>query len=330
MNEDDRRRYAPLFRTAFAPRVVDDARPDFDAIVRGELEMMAAQSADMAGRGISPTPGLQKMAFTALARTLLGVDRQDPALKRLADLCSVIDYARAWRTTRQRTRRAIAEMSGIVSVLAKNQAGGRSSFVSELAAAAPDALDDPTIVSNLVYMLMTASKDSSGLLVWIVKVLGDHPEWRLRVRNATRIPGQQQNLPGRIVRETLRMNQSEYLQRLIRRDIHVNGFIAPTGWLLRVCVWEGHRDPASFRNPNDFDPDRLLADNYARPSYAPFGASRIWCMGEHFTEVLAETVVTELARVDWDIVSDGPPELGTFHWQPSSGMRISLAPSTAR
>jgi cytochrome P450 len=37
-------------------------------------------------------------------------------------------------------------------------------------------------------------------------------------------------LARRIVRETLRLEQSEYLMRQARRTIHWRGFVIPRGW----------------------------------------------------------------------------------------------------
>ena len=62
----------------------------------------------------------------------------------------------------------------------------------------------------------------------------------------------------RIVMETLRLEQSEYLYRETTRDIEHKGVVIPRGWLVRLCVRESHQDPAIFANPDVFDPDRFL------------------------------------------------------------------------
>jgi cytochrome P450 len=331
MRAEDRRRYVPLFRSAFTTTIVDSARPDFHAIVRGELDEMADLCARQDRGGISPISGLRRMVFAALARVMFGMEHHDPAVARLAELYSVLDYAAAWRTPPWRTRRTLDEVAAIlVGERRAREPGARSSFMSQLAAAAPEALDEPTVVYNLVYIMMQGWRDASGLFGWIVKTLGDHPEWRSRVREAAALPDFDQNLPGRIVRETLRMHQSEYLQRLIRSDIRINGFVAPRGWLLRVCVWEGHRSEKTFTDPTRFDPDRPLGQPYTRPDYTPFGASRMWCLGEHLTLVMARALVEELSALEWSITADGPPELGDFHWRPSAKLRIALTPRAAR
>jgi cytochrome P450 len=330
MKPEDRRRYAPLFRAAFSAAVVDGAQPDFRAIVRRELDGMAARCAREGSGGISPTPGLSRMVFAGIARAMFGMDPRDPAVRRLAELYSVLDYAMAWRTTPWRARRTLDE---VVRILLDEQRArerdGRPSFVSELTAGASEALDDPTVVYNLAYVMLNGWRDASGLFGWVVKSLGDHPEWRARLRDAAGRPGFDRDLPGRIVRETLRMHQSEYVQRLIQSDIKINGFVAPRGWLLRVCVWEGHRSGKAFTNPDRFDPDRLLGQAYSRPDYTPFGASRVWCIGEHLTLTLTRVLVEQLAAFDWSVTADGPPELGDFHWRPSSKLRIALAPRAA-
>jgi cytochrome P450 len=322
MDAHDRRAYVPLFRAAFTTAVVDEAQADFQRIIRDGLGEMAVQSGR---RGIPPTRGLQQMVYRSLTRVMLGLDWRAPAARRLAALHMRLDYATAWRTPPWRTKKTLEEIGRIVEELAARAPDGRSSVMSELVRSAPASLNDPTVVGNLAYILLNGWRDGSGLFAWIVKTLGDHSEWHLRVREAASRPDGDADVPARIVRETLRLHQSEYIQRLVRRDLRIDRFLVPRGWLLRVCVWEGHRSAATFRDPERFDPDRHLGEGCARPAYSPFGASRAWCIGEDLMLTLARTLVVEISRFDWAIVADGPPELGDFHWQPSSKLRIRLA-----
>jgi cytochrome P450 len=57
------------------------------------------------------------------------------------------------------------------------------SVVAEIARADPEALDDPNVTLNLALLLRTASTDVASLLHWIMKTLGDHPQWCTWVRD---------------------------------------------------------------------------------------------------------------------------------------------------
>jgi len=182
------------------------------------------------------------------------------------------------------------------------------SVVSAIARADPDVLDDPNVTGNLVLVLRTASVDVASLLHWILKMLGDHPEWYLRVREDA-----SGDLARRIVLETLRLQQSEFIQRRVLEPVEIEGHTVPAGWFVRLCVRESHRDPEVFADPASFDPDRFVGRRLSRYEYSPFGRLEHRCIGETLTLALAGTFVSELARgYDWTVVRDGPPEFNRY------------------
>ena len=69
--------------------------------------------------------------------------------------------------------------------------------------------------------------------------------------------------------ETLRMDQSERLMRNVGRDIRFEGWLIPAGSLVRVCMWEAHKDPDAFPRPFVFDPSRFLNDVSAGERFSP-------------------------------------------------------------
>jgi cytochrome P450 len=126
------------------------------------------------------------------------------------------------------------------------------------------------------------------------------------------------------VRETLRLDQSEFLLRRVKRPIRWGEFDIPAGWFVRVCVQESHRSPEAFDDPERFDPDRFL-DPPDRARYSPFGVYRRLCPGEHLARAIGMHLVIELAsRYDLQVVGDGPPEFSGFHWRPNPRFRVRL------
>ena len=190
-----------------------------------------------------------------------------------------------------------------------------------MARSRPESVDDATTIGNLIYMMHTTWADVSGLLQWLFRMLTEHSDWAERVRNRHREP----SLSMRIVMETLRLEQSEYLYRVANRAIEHAGSVIPRGWLIRLCVRESHQNPAVFDDPQSFDPDRFLHRSYARQDYAPFGAGlRHACLGEGLTKALGRIFVEELAvGYAWRTIADGPYEYSAWrHWRPSSDWRV--------
>ena len=163
-------------------------------------------------------------------------------------------------------------------------------------------------------------------------MLSDYPIWVKRLREDIASYGQQpeyapDGLASRIVMETLRLEQSDYLMRQTTRAVAIDGFVIPERWLLRICVRETHRSSEAFADPERFNPDRFPGRDHTKLSYAPFGASRIRCPGEHLSLSVGRIFVSEIAHgFDWDVTQDGRLEYGGFHWKPSSKLRVRMTP----
>jgi cytochrome P450 len=171
--------------------------------------------------------------------------------------------------------------------------------------------------------------------MWIFKQLCDNPGALLPVRKeAGEAGGRAGGAPDpatRIVMETIRLEQSEFLYRRVNRGFDHEGIHFPAGWLVRFCTHESHRDPAVFAEPDRFDPNRFAGRSYSREEYAPFGADAHGCMGSHIAHGLGRLFVEALARhFDWQVRSDGPVERAgnrhADHWRPSSKLRLVLVP----
>jgi cytochrome P450 len=131
-----------------------------------------------------------------------------------------------------------------------------------------------------------------------------------------------------VVKETLRLAQSEYLYRRLLEDVEFDGMTLPKGWLVRLCVRESHRSEAVFENPARFDPDRFLRKKSVVTEYAPFGYGAHGCNGIALNDMICRAFLHTLASgFDWTITQDGSLERGFrhwSHWQPSSALRIQM------
>lgn len=280
---------------------------------------------------INPVPHFQNMAFAIFAGLFLGLSQQDPAFKRLQELYTTIDYRYALFFSKRKTENALREIEEIFLKHALTQESYFRNFLEDRAAGCPKHAQDKTLLRNFIFLLQTSWIDVSDLLTWTFKLLSDNPQWvdtlhkDLHSENAGNIQSAHQ-LASRIVLETLRLEQSEYLMRKALHDIHFGGFLIPKGWLVRIGIRESHRDPEIFANPHEFNPDRFLTGTYGPKQYSPFGIQQKSCVGKGMTLWIGQKFVLELARgFKWKIVQDGPRELGFFHWRPSSRLRVQMS-----
>jgi cytochrome P450 len=328
MAPPDHRRYKRLFQDALTDAVVEARLEDFDAAVRASLAAMAS-AGDV---GVDPRAQLLRASATAFVPLLLGVDSESPEAARAVQIYDDMgEFFEPPRGESRRRRECLAAVDELDRILRHGGAraldaleAGRepmASVVSEIARSDPGALDDPNVTLNLVLLLRTSSTDVGSLLHWLMKTLGDHPEWCSRARDSA-----DRDLPRRIVLETLRLHQSEFIQRRALEPIEIDGYRVPAGWFIRMCVRESHRDPAVFADPGAFDPDRFAHRRYSAYEYSPFGRLEHRCIGVTATLELGSVFVSRLCTdYDWAVVRDGPAEFNRYHWRPSRRFRVRLA-----
>jgi cytochrome P450 len=105
----------------------------------------------------------------------------------------------------------------------------------------------------------------------------------------------------RLVTETLRLYPPAWLlSRRATVEVTLGSQVLPPGASILFSPYAVHRDPATFRDPDLFDPDRWLperAKEIPRPAFIPFGAGNRQCLGEGFAWVEATVVLaTVLGR----------------------------------
>jgi amino acid adenylation domain-containing protein len=190
------------------------------------------------------------------------------------------------------------------------------------------ALDD-TLLGNLIYLVEMGRFDLAGLFRWLVAHAARHPALLQRIRVEERVAAGQassaSSLAEAFVLETLRMDQSERLMRVAKRDFVFDGYRIPEGSVVRLCLWESHKLSTSFGDPFTFDPDRFLGTDYTSDEFAPFGLGRRHCPVAGFAVHLATLLVQTIANLGTlDLLSDGPPIHGAYHWEPSERLAVSL------
>lgn len=93
--------------------------------------------------------------------------------------------------------------------------------------------------------------------------------------NSTDTPTQEQlhAMPylNRIIRETLRINPpaTGTLPRFAARDTEVGGLLIPEGTSVKLDIYEMHRNPAVFKDPEVFNPDREETEGWLPFSSGP-------------------------------------------------------------
>jgi cytochrome P450 len=254
-------------------------------------------------------------------RTLLGVTPGSALADRLDHaLAQVQRTDRRWVPVRWRRR---AYRTAIDVLLGAEHELGHDAVLAEaLRRGRTAALEDAAIVGNVLQMFTTGGNDSAGLLAWTLVELARRPAHQALLRDA--LDGQRPEAVTAYVREVLRLHQSEYLLRVTRRPITVDGHRIPAGWLVRICVAESHRDPAVFDRAEELVPDRFLDAPPGPPAFVPFGTGRHRCLGSGVAIATVSTAVEETLRCrELRLVHDAPDHHDAAHWTPGAALRLA-------
>jgi cytochrome P450 len=324
MTPEDHAHYKAILRRAYADEAVEACGEQFSHEARRAIAELAAVAEHEPNSRLDPRPTLGRITVRSYARLFLGVIPGSDECELLENLLLdpgpfyALPAADDPRFEELRDGATVAAGIAKARSLEPGDPAVASSFLGKLVRDDPHALDDPNTSLNFVFQYATASRDVTGLLQWIVKMLGDNPSWISRVRSSS------DDLDRRVVMETLRLAQSEYIARKVLKPFEIEGYQVPRDWWLRVCVNESHRDPAVFESPETFDPDRFADRRYTVAEYAPFGMFEHACLGVPTTHALASRFVHEYCEYDWVVCDDGEPEYDGFHWIPSRRLAVTL------
>jgi len=100
----------------------------------------------------------------------------------------------------------------------------------------------------------------------------------------------------------------------IQCKVDGKNFTIPEGDMVLVSPSVGMRLPESFKNPDEFDPDRFgpgREEHKTSPyAYLGFGGGMHSCMGQNFAFVQVKTILSVLFReYDFDLIADNMPDI---------------------
>jgi cytochrome P450 len=289
--------YGAAIRRAMSRGVTDAATP----IARRSTASVLAQ--------IGPVPeppdrGVERIAYETTLAALFGID---PATDEGVAFTAVYQrFAQAGihRIARTRVDPSLDELRRLVADRLDRLGAADTGPVpvcalSELRAAGA-GLPDAVCVDNLLFMLKIGSSNVAGLLRWLLEVLARDPAWVDRLRAASSPASaagvaHEPDLVDAFVMEVLRVAQSEYVYRRLHEDVEFEGYRLRAGWLVRICVWESHRDPAVYDDPAAVT-DRFVGARRPLSEYCPFGFDRHACNAVGLSMMIARTLVEAVCR----------------------------------
>lgn len=325
MAPDVHRRYRRALMAALGAIELDAFDPVFEAIAHDALQAHALRGAVARDERLAAAPPgwpdvLAAIAADALVALFFGTRPGESLHARLIEGYRRLGpHGVVWNVG---ARQADA-FHALRALLADG--GGDGGGVLDRLRASGDV--DDTMLGNLIYMVELGRYDVRGLLRWISRYAADHPAWLARIADESPAPGQPSAAARAFVHETLRMDQSERLMRDVLHDVNFDRWLIPAGAMLRVCLWEAHKDAGAFARPFAFDPARFLGDGPAPDGFSPFGLDHHHCPLAGASVRIAAAFLRALAR-GWEVDGHGaePAVRGPYHWEPSPRFDVALRP----
>lgn len=333
MSQEDHRKYRKPHHTAYAnldPEYLN--RVSLECAQEALLKMEASSKGPL-GSGVDPRPFFDKMMFGILSEILFGIHRDSPYFQTLMTHVSALELTGVTRRTRGSIFRP--KLQKAMNFLREYYHSGKSldfipkeskSVLDHYVGTDANSIFDDNVLCNLLNDFWSGRIDTTGLLTWTTKFLTD--------TNGEKEISSLKNLDGQtaeakfddVVKEVLRLSQSEWLLRRVISDIEFENFKIPKGWNVRICVREAHRLTEKFNCPNDFQPSRFDGALPSITEYAPFGLYKHMCVGAHISHAASRALISSLVN-DFVISStqDGPLIHMWLHWAPSPYFKVAVS-----
>lgn len=325
-------------RTAMQPMFYRERVGTYDDAMADHAVRAVEGWAD--GETVDVVEEISAMTLDVLAETLFDADvgreravirEASRAMQERADATGLSAFLPSWvpTPTKRRFECAVADFDDVVGDLIdrRRRAGDapeRDDLLSVLLAAEFEdgsRMDEATLRDQLMNFLLAGHETSSLALSYALLELAKHPDAAARLRaeldsvldgdrpTAADVPRLEYTEAA--IREAMRLHPPVYvIFRQPVRDAVVGGHRIPADTTITLPVFEIHRDPRFWDEPDAFRPERWL-DERERPEYAyfPFGGGPHHCIGMRFAMLEMQLSLAALcSRVEFELRSDPDPE----------------------
>ncbi|HUE98108.1 MAG TPA: cytochrome P450 [Anaerolineales bacterium] len=158
-------------------------------------------------------------------------------------------------------------------------------------------LGDNVIRDQLLTMLIAGHDTSTALLAWTFALLGQHPDVHARLREEVDSLDKSPLL-DQVIKESLRLYPPIHIgNRRVVEEMEFDEGTVPSGERMFYSIYLTHRDPAIWKNAEEFCPERFAQGRKTPPfSYVPFGGGPRACIGAAFGQAEARAVIARLLQ----------------------------------
>jgi cytochrome P450 len=311
---DTHRRIRDVVAPMFTPRAANQHRELMRATIRGVLDEWAPKGSfdfeefasyfpinvmgALLGADPAAIPGLK----TSLETLGLSFNMIPGFLPKLDEACATLeDYLARFIAERRAGVRRNTEPDLLDALLGAYDAGG---------------LNDTELNSLLIFLFVAGYDTSKNVLTFIMHELMDRPEVYARC-------AEDPAYCRKVVEETLRYESPGTASRISDAEVVYRDVVIPKDTMLFLPMSIAGRDPATFAEPDRYDPERPNANRHLA-----FGRGAHICLGQYIARAQIEEGLHQIAQRLKDPKRAGPsgyrPFPGTWGMK---GLPITFTPA---
>ncbi len=295
-----------------------------DAVAHQAGMMAEIAAANIAGwpvgKSFAVAPKMSEITLEVILRTVIGAT--DPArLDALRKVMPRLLNVGPWETLAlakpellQRwpwrgLRRRIAEADDLLyAEIADRRAdpdlAARTDVLAMLVQATDEhgrTMTDRELRDQLMTLLVAGHDTTATGLAWALERLTRHPAVLTKAVQAAESsaagdPNGDEYLDA-LAKETLRIRPVVFdVGRRLTEPVELAGYRLPTGVMVVPGMGLVHASPTVYRDPDRFDPDRMLGATLGPTTWFPFGGGNRRCLGAGFAMVEIRVVLREILR----------------------------------
>jgi hypothetical protein len=181
-------------------------------------------------------------------------------------------------------------------------------------------MEEAQLLDEILILFAAGHETTSNALTFICELLARNPDAQIKIlEEVQKVKSESSDLmhwiknasyTKLVIEEAMRLYPPAYfIDRINKEADEFNGFDLKKGTNLLFSVYEIHRHPDFWKNPEEFIPERFLDENVKfSKNYYPFGAGQRMCIGNNFA--MYEMILTIITVVErYKIVEKKTPIL---------------------
>lgn len=277
---------------------------------------------------------MHRLSFQIIARTLFsdGIKSSD-----VEDLSSKIERIQAFvvRQIRQPYLRGWFKLSGqlvkhdhlarevqrtLLDIIQERKRSGTTS--DDLLQMLLDAryedtglnMDTQQVLEESLILFIAGHETTSNALAWTLYLLSHHSLWQQKAYEEVVKKGdgfipedfRQTSVVQAILNESMRLYPPAWIIDRISKDAdEVDELLIPAGSRIFIDIYGLHHDPDLWENSMKFDPGRFLRKQpHKHNAFMPFGGGPRLCIGQHFSIMEMQIVISKILQ-QYEILPSG-------------------------